>query len=772
MKKTTEKEKRIDAFWTNLFEKIFKIKVESPYNTDGYFEWESSRVLCEFKSPKYDLDDLNILISILCQSIFYIHDFYINKKSLPTIIFIGTQNKFVVIPTLSILSYIQGNYDWKIAASKAGKYQLMIDDILKDEKLVKNGKCVYIPYVINKSPDIDIIKALISIKGHYDSSDINSKFFSIRSKENFKKALNEDKVNSNNNFLIPRNDFLKTEYIVEGKREKGRNLAEQHFHTDLSLCKEMIEKTSSFSGNIENEKILFHNVEFLDPADRMELVDKNEIDCITDNIPKIKVGNHVWPKVSFTNEKYLRIEKDMKYNKIFGNPPFHETDDNDNSIAGGGVKLWEKFLRKALSKNLEKDGYLCYITPSGWRNYKSKLFREIFQKYCVCYINIGGAKKYFEGVGSEFDWYIIKNANPIKNTIVEWNNEIKIVDLATIEGLPDNVEFLTIKEKFDKDPDHLQCIRIQTHSVKPYSENEKKIIPWIVSEHKSDEYIWPIKHTGPSELYWSNKKHEYQKEKKVILSYSGYLNPFYDDGKLGTTPHAFFIKVKSEEEGNFIIKLLNSNLYKTFLEAYKTSGFNDLKLIKSLPYPKIKNDFTDEELYDHFNLSDSEKNLIINITKNKGVVKLKTKVEPEDKFYRIHSEQSIKERGEVFTPMPLVREIINKCENIDKNLIKDILDNSCGNGNFLIEILNKKMNGGIEHIDALKTIYGIDIDENNIKECKERLSLESKDTEVWSILNRNIICADALDPNHRGWKVVGYMWNDQPQKTLEDFLTI
>jgi hypothetical protein len=771
MKKITKKEKRIDAFWTNLFEKNFKVEVKCPYNTDGYFEWKNSRVLGEFKSEKYDLDNLYTLISILCQSTFYIHHFQINNKPLPTIIFIATLNKYVVIPTLSILSYLNKNYDWNIPASKAVNYEIMINDILNDEKLVKNGRFIYTPYIVNKSPDINLIKELISIKSHYDNNDINSVFFSIRDKENFKKALNEDKVNSNDNFLVQRNDFLKAEYIVEGKREKGRNLAEQYFHTDLSLCKEMIEKTASFCPNIDNSKILSNNVEFLDPMDRFGIIDKNKVDCITDNIPKIKVGKYVWPKVSFTNEKYLESKNNMKYNKIFGNPPFHEIDDNDCSIAGGGVKFWEKFLRKSISK-LEIGGCLCYITPSGWRNYKSKLFKDIFQKYRVHYINIGGAKKYFKDVSSEFDWYIIENNSPIKNTIVEWENETKIIDLSTIEGLPDNVEFLNIKEKFDKEIRHLECIRIQTHSIKPYTDKEKKIIPWIMSNTKSDAYIWPIKHTGASELYYSNKKHENQKDKKVILSYSGYLNPFYDDGKLGTTPHSFFIKVKSEEEGNFIVKLLNSNLYKTFLDAYKTNGFNDLKLIKSLPYPKIKNDFTDEELYDYFNLSNSEKSLVNSVVKNKTLVKLKTKIEPEDEFHRIHSEKSIKERGEVFTPMPLVREIIDKCGTIDKNIVKDILDNSCGNGNFLIEVLNKKIREGMSHLDALKTIYGIDIDENNVCECKKRLSLDSKDDEMWSILNRNIICADALDPNHKGWKSVGYMWNGNPQKTIEDFFTL
>ena len=129
-------------------------------------------------------------------------------------------------------------------------------------------------------------------------------------------------------------------------------------------------------------------------------------------------------------------------------------------------------------------------------------------------------------------------------------------------------------------------------------------------------------------------------------------------------------------------------------------------------------------------------------------------------YNREHTEEAIDNRGEVFTPLPLVNEMLDK-------LPQDVLINpekvvgdiaGCGNGNFLIEVLNRRMKNGISHIDALKTIYGVDIDETNVKECRERLSLGSKSKKIWEILNRNIILADALDRTHSGWSEVGYMW--------------
>jgi type I restriction-modification system DNA methylase subunit len=131
--------------------------------------------------------------------------------------------------------------------------------------------------------------------------------------------------------------------------------------------------------------------------------------------------------------------------------------------------------------------------------------------------------------------------------------------------------------------------------------------------------------------------------------------------------------------------------------------------------------------------------------------------------------------GEVFTPPKLVNEMLDKLPqeeitNPDK-VIGDI--SGCGNGNFLIEILNRRLNAGVNHKTALKTIYGVDIMADNVQECKERLSMGSEDTEIWEILNNNIVCADALNPLHDGWKDVGYMWGEDyasnSQKFLKDF---
>lgn len=129
-------------------------------------------------------------------------------------------------------------------------------------------------------------------------------------------------------------------------------------------------------------------------------------------------------------------------------------------------------------------------------------------------------------------------------------------------------------------------------------------------------------------------------------------------------------------------------------------------------------------------------------------------------FTREHTKQAVKQRGEVFTPEFLVEEMMGKLpQEFFTSAEKTMIDNSCGNGNFLVKILEWRMKNGISHLDAIKTIYGVELDPENTKECRQRLSLGSNSKKIWDVLNRNIICANALDPKHEGWKDVGYMWD-------------
>ena len=125
--------------------------------------------------------------------------------------------------------------------------------------------------------------------------------------------------------------------------------------------------------------------------------------------------------------------------------------------------------------------------------------------------------------------------------------------------------------------------------------------------------------------------------------------------------------------------------------------------------------------------------------------------------------EQIKSHGMCFTPPELVDEMLNKlpvCLFQDK--AKTFLDNSAGRGAFLLAILDRKMACGISHKEALQSIYGVELDPQNAEECRKRLLKGSRSKELRTIVEHNIICADALDANHEGWAEVGFYWEGPP----------
>jgi len=109
----------------------------------------------------------------------------------------------------------------------------------------------------------------------------------------------------------------------------------------------------------------------------------------------------------------------------------------------------------------------------------------------------------------------------------------------------------------------------------------------------------------------------------------------------------------------------------------------------------------------------------------------------------------IKQTAEVFTPTPLVQEMLDKIEEENPTLFLDstktFLDNSCGDGQFLSEVIIRKIErSGITLKQALSTIYGVDLMEDNVNECRKRLAGPNPTDEILEIVNKNIVCHDAL----------------------------
>jgi hypothetical protein len=117
----------------------------------------------------------------------------------------------------------------------------------------------------------------------------------------------------------------------------------------------------------------------------------------------------------------------------------------------------------------------------------------------------------------------------------------------------------------------------------------------------------------------------------------------------------------------------------------------------------------------------------------------------------------VKETAEVFTPTPLVQEMLDTLpQELFEDHTKTFLDPSCGDGQFLSEVVIRKMEkSGCTLEQALSTTYGVELMEDNVKLCKERLAGPNPTQEILDILDKNIVCADALKYDYSFGEPVG-----------------
>ena len=143
----------------------------------------------------------------------------------------------------------------------------------------------------------------------------------------------------------------------------------------------------------------------------------------------------------------------------------------------------------------------------------------------------------------------------------------------------------------------------------------------------------------------------------------------------------------------------------------------------------------------------------------------------ESQKTQIKSKKRVSEHGEVFTAEREVKAmcdlVAQECDRIDSRF----LEPACGDGNFLAEILTRKLasvkklykSNSYDYerysVLAVTSVYGVDILADNVTECRERLFklwdkeyksvckkavMQETREAVKYILSKNILCGNAL----------------------------
>lgn len=126
-----------------------------------------------------------------------------------------------------------------------------------------------------------------------------------------------------------------------------------------------------------------------------------------------------------------------------------------------------------------------------------------------------------------------------------------------------------------------------------------------------------------------------------------------------------------------------------------------------------------------------------------------------------------KQTQEDFTPISIVNTLLDLAsEDLFSDFSKTFCDPCIGSGNIAIEVLKRRFNyckSKEDVYNALSTIYGVELMEDNVEECRQKFvyeclkfsssnNIDLEDKILIEIVNHNIVCSDFFKWDFEHWK--------------------
>ena len=115
---------------------------------------------------------------------------------------------------------------------------------------------------------------------------------------------------------------------------------------------------------------------------------------------------------------------------------------------------------------------------------------------------------------------------------------------------------------------------------------------------------------------------------------------------------------------------------------------------------------------------------------------------------------------EFFTPYSIVKRMCDKVSDEDwSDPNKTFLEPCFGNGQFILYIIYNRIIHGIDWQTALETCYGVELMQDNVDECKDRvidlfkqMDIAFNEQTARYIMENNFVCHDFFTWNFEQWR--------------------
>lgn len=309
--------------------------------------------------------------------------------------------------------------------------------------------------------------------------------------------------------------------------------------------------------------------------------------------------NYAKAKYGFTNvitADFLQWESDMKFDVVIGNPPYQDEDKNP---------LYYKFHNHAVLELLEINGMLAFITPDAIAvSLETGIIKgchKVEQRE-ICLINISTniKTKYFKDVGiNNFCYYIIKN-NP-KLTVSYPIITIDGMQHTTINPLKPLIYNALVDSILDK------CFKFDSNfytgswntagTAATRTEAGLDLVALRIDKNRKLETY---------NVEWT-KHHKYYGIPKIFITGFGDKAIVAYNHKLicATEKFLYTVPTNNDIESERLLALLDCNLKKFLTNIIKARG-PYIDFVRHFKGVTLSKEWTDAELYAHFNLTQEE----------------------------------------------------------------------------------------------------------------------------------------------------------------------
>ena len=125
-----------------------------------------------------------------------------------------------------------------------------------------------------------------------------------------------------------------------------------------------------------------------------------------------------------------------------------------------------------------------------------------------------------------------------------------------------------------------------------------------------------------------------------------------------------------------------------------------------------------------------------------------------------------KKTQEDFTPVEICKILFEGQDELFKNFNKTFCDPCCGTGNIIHYLLRERLkycSSKNDVYEALSSIYGTELMEDNTEECRQKMlydclkwssehNVDLIDKKLISIIEHNIVCTDTFKWDYENWK--------------------